>query len=407
MRVLFISLTDDVGTDRLVADLGRAGAACAVLGPAGCVAALPRCVSARFALPSGLRAVFDLKRALRHAVDAFDPQRIIPLDDLAATLLRTFALGRGLAPGVRKLLITSLGSPHGYAAACGRVALMRVAQDAGVRVPPFFGTHGFLGKQNEAVPLPVMVKRDQSSGSGGVVRAGSHRAVASAIRRGWLKSALKAQAARLAGLGRSVTPVLVQASVEGRLAMHTVVCRDGVVIDGAGFVAVESHPTKGSSTILRHLENPEMAESARRVVAALGCSGFVSFDFILDDQGRAHLIEMNPRPIGSAHLGRRFGHDLAHAYLAGSPSGEGADAGPVRDVALFPKELERDPSGRRLDGSDVLHDVPAHEPAVIAAYLDRLQAEHPAYAAGMARRCGIAESTLGTSPLPTAHPEPA
>lgn len=407
MRVLFVSLTDDVGTDRLVADLGRAGASCAVLGPAGCVASLPRCVTTRFAVAPGLRAAFGLKRALARAVAAWSPERVIPLDDLAATLLRTIALRRVLAPELRKLLVRSFGSPHGYAAACGRVALMRVARKADVRIPPFLGVHGILPEQGAGVPLPAMVKRDQSSGSGGVVRVETGRDVASAIRRGWMKSALKAQAARLAGLGRAVTPVLVQGVVEGVLAMHTVVCRDGAVIDGASFLAVESHPTKGSSTILRHLAHPEMAESARRIVAALGCSGFVSFDFMLDRRGRAFLIEMNPRPIGSAHLARRFGHDLAEAFLTGSPSDHGMDAGPVRDVALFPKELERDPTGTRLEREDVVHDLPTHEPAVVAAYLGRLQIEHPAHAAALARRCGLADSVAPAGPVPAAHPEPA
>lgn len=407
MRVLFVSLTDDDGTDRLVADLGRAGATCAVLGPSGCVASLPRCVGARFAVPSGLRAAFGFTRALKRAVAAWAPERVIPLDDLAATLLRTAALRPGLASHLRKLLVSSLGSPHGYAAACGRVALMRVARDADVRVPPFLGVNGISPRRKTDGPLPAMVKRDQSSGSGGVVRAETGRDVAAAIRRGWLKGAVKAQVARLAGLGRPVTPVLVQGVVDGSLAMYTAVCRDGAVIDGASFLAVERHPTKGSSTILRALAHPEMAESARRIVAALGCSGFVSFDFILDGRSRAFLIEMNPRPIGSAHLGRRSGHDLAAAFLTGLSSDHGADGGPADDVALFPKELERDPSGTRLDQDGITHDLPSHEPAVVAAYLGRLQIEHPAHAVSLARRCGLDAAAVAAGTLPAAHPEAA
>lgn len=387
MRVLFVSLTDDLGSDRLVSDMGLGGALCAVLGPIGCVASLPRCVGATFSLTGGLLAAFTLGRALAKAVADWRPDQIVPLDDLSATLLRT--IGRKARPFSRlhRVLRLSFGQSTAYAAACERVALMKAARDAGVRVPPFTAANLRLGRSpGEAVPLPAMVKRDQSSGSGGVVRVETSRDLTQAIRRGWLKSAAKAVVAQPAGLGRPVTPVLIQSVIEGRLAMYTAVCREGRLIDGVGFTAVETHPLKRSSTILRHCSHPEMAEAARRIVASLGCSGFVSFDFILDENGRAFLIEMNARPIGSAHLGRRFGHDLVHAFLAGTADGGILEA-PAEDIALFPKELERDPEGRRLDQGGVFHDLPHHEPAVIAAYLARLQAEHPGHEAELARRC--------------------
>ena len=394
MRVLFVSLTDDLGSDRLVSDMGRGGALCAVLGPTGCVASLPRCVDATFSLPGGIRAAFSLGRVLARAVADWRPDQVVPLDDLSTTLLRT--IGRKARPfgHLHRVLRLSFGQSTTYAAACERVALMKAAEAAGVRVPPFTAADVRPGRTPGApVPLPAMVKRDQSSGSGGVVRVETPRDLAQAIRRGWLKSAAKAVLAQLAGLGRPVTPVLIQSVVEGRLAMYTAVCRDGRLIDGVGFTAVETHPLKRSSTILRHCSHPEMAEAARRIVASLGCSGFVSFDFILEENGRAFLIEMNARPIGSAHLGRRFGHDLVHAFLTGTAGGGMAETAD-EDIALFPKELERDPEGRRLDQGGVFHDLPAHEPAVIAAYLARLQAEHPGHAAELARRCDVPAAPL-------------
>ena len=406
-RVLFVSLTDDMGTDRLVSDMGRCGAQCAVLGPTACVASLPRCVEARFVVPRGFRAAFALGPTLRTAVSDWRPDIVVPLDDLAATLLRTLARKARPLSHLRRLLRVSFGAQDGYAAACERVALMRAAVAAGVRVPPFEAAGGIRDRGfGEGVPLPAMVKRDQSSGSGGVVKADTRRSLLHAIRRGWLKSAAKAQIARLSGLGRPVTPVLVQSVVEGRLAMYTAVCREGRVIDGIGFEAVQSHPVKGSSTILRHCPHPEMAEAARRLADALGCSGFVSLDFILDDAGRAFLIEMNARPVGSAHLGRRFGHDLAHAFLTGAACASASAEPTAGDIALFPKELERDPAGIRLDGGAIMHDVPWHEPAVVAAYLARLQSQHPAHAADLARRCGTATRVQPFSTTADAQPEP-
>jgi hypothetical protein len=185
--------------------------------------------------------------------------------------------------------------------------------------------------------------------------------------------------------------------------MVTAVCRDGQLLDAIGFTALESHPVKRSSTILRPFETDEMTGAARRLVAALQCSGFVSFDFIVDGDGRAFLIEMNPRPIGSAHLGRLFGHDLALAFLRDEAGGGRSPVLPATTaVALFPKELERDPSGRRMRNDPaVLHDVPDDEPEVVAAYLRHLGAEHPAHAAAFtaALRTSVRSDAPAAQPL--------
>jgi predicted ATP-grasp superfamily ATP-dependent carboligase len=94
---------------------------------------------------------------------------------------------------------------------------------------------------------------------------------------------------------------------------------------------------------VRHIENDEMERAAAIMTAALGCSGFVSFDFMLDpDTGRAVLIEMNPRSITSSHLGGLFGYDICGAlagHLMGTPLPPEKPGLTPATVALFPKEL--------------------------------------------------------------------
>ena len=107
LRVLFVSLTDDMGTDRLVSDMGRGGALCAVLGPSGCVASLPRCVGPKFTVPRGFRGAMGLSRTLGRAVADWRPDQVIPLDDLAATLLRTLAQKARPLRRMRRLVATS------------------------------------------------------------------------------------------------------------------------------------------------------------------------------------------------------------------------------------------------------------------------------------------------------------
>ena len=392
LRVLFVSLTNDIGSDRLVSEFGRHGAVCGVLARPGAYSTLSRFVARKFLLPHRLGAwgaSLGLARRLAGVVAAWRPDRIIPLDELAALAVRTVALSRGTKPAVRDLIVGSLGAPSGYAAACHRMPLMELAAGLGVRVPEFCaGTLDAAG-----LPFPLVLKRDHSSGSGGVAAAHNPAELATRLKAFRKRQFAKTALARLAGYGHRPGPMLIQRHVEGVLAMHSVVCRDGQVLDGISFEAVQIHPTKGSSTKLRVLDNNEMANAARTLAESLGCSGFVSFDFLLDDSGRAYLIEMNPRPIGSTHLARLFGHDLCHAFLTGQAARPTSSLDREQVVALFPKELERDPDSSCLDrGAGLFHDVPADEPAIVNAYLDHLAALHPGYRNTHRSRLGQASS---------------
>ncbi|MDU6728377.1 MAG: ATP-grasp domain-containing protein, partial [Bradyrhizobium sp.] len=138
----------------------------------------------------------------------------------------------------------------------------------------------------------------------------------------------------------------------------------------------------GASTVIRHVENQEMAETAAALTEALGCSGFVSFDFMLNTEDEtATLIEMNPRCVGSCHLGQLFGQDRAGALMSevsGRQHTLSAESADEQLIALFPKELDRDPKSFYLSSSAVRHDVPSAEPALVAAHERDLVARHPA-----------------------------
>ena len=386
-RLLFLSLTNDIGSDRIVSELGRYGAACAVLAPARAYATLPRCVGRHYAIPARLGVVaraLALRSRLTDAVRSWHPTGIIPLDELSALLLRSIARETRTLDDVRALLVRSLGRVDGYAAACHRVPLMETAAQVGVAIPPFFSVPG-RDRCRHATGFPMMVKRDHSSGSGGVVVAGDEVHLAKALRAARLKQEVKRGLSRLAGFDHGDAAILVQQFVPGRLAMHTAVACEGRTIDGQSLLAVRSHPQKRSSTVLQPIESSAMAEAARRIIEALGCSGFVSFDFIVDESEQPLLIEMNPRPIGSTHLGRLFGHDLAAAFLTGQASG-GTPQDEIVDVALFPKELERAPDAERM--ADLYHDVPWDEPHVLAAYVEHLARLHPGHAEQLRRLFG-------------------
>jgi hypothetical protein len=84
------------------------------------------------------------------------------------------------------------------------------------------------------------------------------------------------------------------------------------------------------------------------------------------------------------YLGAVFGRDICGAFAA-KLSGAPQPVQTATAVALFPKELERDPNSPYLQSPHVIHDVPEDDPALTKAYLRLLAAVHPAEANNIAR----------------------
>jgi hypothetical protein len=397
-RILFVALVNDIGTDRLPAALAAAGAACAALCPPDFYCAAPRGMRRWFRLPPQ-RGVWlgipFLRPRLEAACRDWGAALIVPLDSIAAHCLRVVATSPSTTPLLRMLLQRSLGSPSGYSAVCSRAGLMQFASQLGVHLPRFCvsADPAVLEAQAQGWGFPVVLRAENTCGGRGVTiaRTGDElRAALADIRTGSvgrrMRRALGRGFWRLAGFGETVSaPPLLQSFVPGIPAMRTVSAWQGQVLEGVSFAVEQVRPAPtGPSAMVRHIENAEMADTARRLVAALGCSGFMSFDFMLNEAtGRAALIEANPRPIGSTHLGRLFGRDPCAALLACLTGERPVPVQPgvavPQTIALFPKEIERDPRNlRRLRADRVYHDVPSDEPAVMAMYLRRLARIHPA-----------------------------
>jgi hypothetical protein len=397
-KILLVSLTNDVGAERITVGLTEHGAHCATLSPRGFYASRTRHCSVHFSLPgnhgmwlSALAAHSSLERVAR----TWAPDILVPLDDVAAWLMRGLATSKKTSPRLRDLIVKSIGSPAGYRACINRLDLMQAAAEQGIRVPKFAeaDTAATVDKFADESGYPVVMKSEFTCGGHGVsiVRSATDLNAkfeeathprANVVRR--LRAFMRMAMWRQAGIPCAHgLPPLLQAYVGGRPAMHTLCAWGGHVLQGASFVAEHVHPEPtGSSTLVRHIEHEEMAAAAAALTAKLGCSGFVSFDFMLDDTGQSFLIEMNSRPIATSHLGVRFGHDLCGALVArlrGEQAWSPRFAIPEqRMIALFPKELERDPTSPHALRSDaVIHDVPMQDPSLIAAYLERFARIHP------------------------------
>ena len=397
-RIVFLTLSDDIGSERIVSEMGRQGAACAVLGQPGCLASLCRDVIP-YHLPGYAgtwAAAVAVPRRLEALVADWRPNAVVPIDDLSAQLLRDLATAKRTSLELRKLLYASLGDPDQYRTVCSRGRLIELAASLGIRTPGQRSVIDLQAAKAAATELayPVLLKREQTCGGRGVTLVDDEDSLSRAFRSADRTAKAKRWARRLVGLATSGDPPLtLQAHVPGALALRTVACREGRVLDGITFEAERlDPPMTGSSTVIRRIDDPEIDAAVRLLVATLGCSGFVSFDFLTSSSGPSTLIELNARTVGSGHLGVRFGHDIYGRWLAQFPGmpGRGTDPAridPARPIALFPKEMQRDPASACLSPDAVhFHDVPWDEPRVVTAYRNRLIRQHPAQANLIARR---------------------
>jgi biotin carboxylase len=317
--------------------------------------------------------------ALRRAVDAAGPDLIIPCDDKAAAELHRLHAGAGGPAAEMKARIgRSLGSPAACALAMARNALAALARAEGIRVPPttqprdgdaldaWLGEHG----------LPAVIKIDGSWGGRGVTvvrrRDEAHRVLRVAAARPSMRrvlscALLERDNAPLLSWLEAPRAVTVQAFVSGTPANRAVACWQGEVLAGISVAALRTqHPT-GPATVVRIIDNAEMAEAARRLVRRLGVSGLWGIDFVLGAKdGAAYLIEANPRATPICHLALGPGRDLPAALcrqLAGGARRERATdiAGEV--LALFPGEWRRDANSPYLASG--YHDVPWTETDLI------------------------------------------
>ncbi len=307
----------------------------------------------------------ELRAALLEAIERSRADIVIPTDDTTILLLHTVALAAERSGTSGKLLETlalSLGDTKQLATLRSRKLTAAVAERAGVSQP----RHANVFNEPDALAFvaahgyPVVLKEEESQAGFGVSICKDEAELKSALLR-------SRQNPAVFSLG-----LLAQTFVEGHTAMRVVVAQRGRVLAGLSAIKLETWPrSTGPSTCVELVEHAEMKASAAAMVEALGYSGFASFDFMLDGKGRAHLIELNPRPTPIAHLGERFGGCLCrhlHASITGSASSAGEPQGLPSKVALFPQEWVRDQTSPHLV-PEVFHDVPWDEPDLVEAYV--------------------------------------
>jgi glutathione synthase/RimK-type ligase-like ATP-grasp enzyme len=315
------------------------------------------------------------------------PNIVIPCDDLATCCLHELHFkatrGDGRYPETIKAIVeSSLGDPASYSVARRKSKFIVFAKDEGLPVPETVEINGpkDLAERLEASSFPQVLKLDSTSSGLGVRIVNNEcegkRAYDDFVTMfGWLRASKRAlkQLSLKPFVGQSnhqIPSITLQRYIAGVPANRAVVCWRGQVLAGLSVEAVKTAHETGPATVVRILDNAEMAEVAEHVVKRLGLSGFVGFDFILEGtSGRAFLIEMNPRPTPICHLSLDSQRDMTGALftrLGGAEASKSEARFPGKVIALFPGESWRDPNSDYLVSCH--HDAPWEEPQLVSAY---------------------------------------
>ena len=225
--------------------------------------------------------------------------------------------------------------------------------------------------------LPVVIKSDGSWGGDGVVVARTREEAHAGWRKlghapSRLRSLVRALRRKdahflLAALKPEASPVCMQRFVPGLPAASAFAAHNGKIVALFHYDVLVADATIGPPNVVRRVDDREMDKAARIVAERFQLSGLHGLDFIRDEAGQVHLIEINPRATQGGTLPFGEGRDLPAALaqtLTDRPVGRRSALG--NDVvAFFPREMRRDPTSVYL--REGYHDIPRDDPAVLHA----------------------------------------
>ena len=363
---------DYLAPARMPRELKRAGFNVALLAPRDALCTHTRFVDSLHLMPAD-QSLTAWVAALAELARDTDARLLLPADDATVQVLMQIAREPlpALRPDVQAELVAlirrSLGDPAGYLDSVDKGRLLRRARSLGLPVAPGEGVADADDALRVAARIgyPVIVRPATGSGGKGV------RVCADA-------SALRAAMATLPDPSALIPPgphrALVQRVLRGQPINRPALAWNGREI--AGFCRLRLRPPPelpGFGSVSRYAVLPEVTALNRRLLEALGVSGFVGTEFRLDPAtGTPYLIEINRRMVPATHTGARVGVDLAAALAAVMEPRDWTGptdmpAGNERTLALFPQEWLRDRASADLVQRPT--DAPWDDPALFRAML--------------------------------------
>jgi thioesterase domain-containing protein len=329
---------------------------------------------------SALNPLASLARAIRE----YQPHFVVPADDRAVQHLHElYAAGpNAFRTDCTELIQRSLGAPSSYPIVSSRFPLLEIAQEEGLRVPKTMSIRSAddLESLRPQPAAPWVLKSDGSWGGHGVAIARDaeearryFRALAKPVGavRAFKRLMVDREAFSLRPAREHRHHVVAQQFVGGVPANSGFFCWEGNVLADIHVRVLQSQGDTGAATVVRVIDNPEMALAAKRLAGRLGLSGFFGLDFILEeDSGAAYLLEMNPRCTPLCHLQLGDGRDMVgalRAQLTGEPIEETAPVTQEDTIIYFPQAWHWDRSIPTRPCS--YHDVPWEDPGLIRELL--------------------------------------
>ncbi|WP_378944186.1 ATP-grasp domain-containing protein [Mesorhizobium sp. ANAO-SY3R2] len=378
--LLFAIQTSHFGSCRLPKALKEAGFCVGALAPRSSLVHASRYVDERFRL-GARRFEPIIRHGIENAFKKFGPDLIVPCDEWAAAIVNHWVgkgggSGRRLTPQLLQCLERSLGPLQRLPQRASKPDTLALARAIGVLCPRETIVEDFPGCEKAAgeYGYPVVLKLSHGAAGSGVKVCETREELKGAFgsfKQAQLKSDIMLRRLLRGDWFGSRLDILVQEHVSGQPGMSCASAVDGRTVSVlTGLVEATTSQTGPASVV--HLANqPLIVDATIKMITAFGASGFVSFDFIVDDRGQTYLLECNPRPTPMLHLGPLVGVDLAKALLAGLQNGRcdtncEVPAG-ERTVSIFPQEWVGDPSSPSLRAT--YHDVPWDDPTLLAAVM--------------------------------------
>jgi hypothetical protein len=318
------------------------------------------------------------------AIEAADPDLVVPCDDLATEHLhaiyeRERRYGSSLGSATAALLVRSLGSPASYSIIDSRQEFLALAREEGVLVPNSALTPELSALDRWILEsgVPAVLKTDCTSGGEGVriveTRHRAHRAFRELVSRWPTSQTFKrilmdgdnTSVARL--LRRERPLVSVQQFVAGQDANVALACWQGEILAQTTAIVLKTRSPKGPAAVIRLIENSQMSAAVEKIVRRLGLSGFAGFDFVIEDRtGKAFLIEINPRATQTCHLQLGMRRNLSAALCAsvsGSPMAKMPSVTARHTIVLWPHVSDHLLPAHLV--ARAYFDTPRHDPEVV------------------------------------------
>jgi hypothetical protein len=297
LHILLATTGQLPSTARLAIELHDAGARVSLISPRNHPARVLDLISDQ----PVYRAV-DPERCLEAAVRRLRPDVVLPCDERAVRHLH--AVCRKTAnPEVKRIIQTSTSPVEHFRTVTSRAELLALAHREGVRVPSSSALpdRHALDQWLAGNSAPYVLKAD-GSWAGLGVRISPDAATArdafaqmtkpAGARLGLRESLLEGNHFCIRPWLKRERPAMsAQGCIDGWPANIGVACWQGEILGTVCAEAVATVSATGASTSVRIIDNPEMVDSAKRIVAALQLSGLIGFDFMIEAAtGAAWLI---------------------------------------------------------------------------------------------------------------------